>query len=94
MWDPLLRRARLSNTHRETEREETVFPFLRTAGQGRWPDLWLQPAGAAPAAREGAGAGVGQRASTEGLSSDGGSLRKPGHEQQRLHAVGSGNEEV
>jgi hypothetical protein len=44
--------------------------------------------------REGAGAGEGQRAPTEGLSSDGGSLRKPSHEQQRLHAAGYGNEEL
>jgi hypothetical protein len=54
----------------------------------------LRPAEAAPAVREGTGTGEGQRAPTEGLSSDGGRLRKPGHKQQRLHAAGSGNEEL
>jgi hypothetical protein len=54
----------------------------------------LRPAEAAPAVREGAGAGEGYRAPTEGLSSDRGRLRKPSHEQQRLHAAGSSNEEL
>jgi hypothetical protein len=31
MWDPLLHWARLSNTHRERQREETVVPFLYIA---------------------------------------------------------------
>jgi hypothetical protein len=50
--------------------------------------------GRSPVEVSGSRASFGQQAPIEGRSSNEGSMRRPGHEQQRLHSVASGDGEL
>jgi hypothetical protein len=65
--------------------------FEKGSSPGPSASCWQ---GRSPVEVSGSRASFGQRAPTEGRSSNEGSLRRPGHEQQRLHAMASDDGEL